>query len=631
MISTDRLTRDYIEQPLGKLEKPAKEDLTYLYIELGMSVEELSKYFNKGSSSVARWLQKYDLKKGNIKKDYVTLTEKELSSIDLNRLSRDFRKKPWVRGEQPLKEDFSYLYDELNWSADAVATYIGLSPGRVQEIVAKFGIRKTKEQHNQARQHEVNRKYGVEHVSQIDEVKKKKERTCMARHGVKSILCKKEVREDAMTEKYGEKHALKIPKFKKKQEDSLEKTTGHRNIYELQDEAKAGVMAKYGVDNVFKLPEMRTTARDSFKSKYGVEKYAYLHITHMENMNRDFWLRNFVNTKKNYFDVAKCAKYHNIQHIAVCNKLKEFNITVRHKWSSIQEINIANLFNKSGLTCNTKDRKLIAPLELDLVVPDVKLAIEYDGLLFHSQGITSNTLDYEVSEDYHINKTNKCAEAGYQLLHIFENEWLDPVKRRIWESVIESKIGTSARIYARNTIVQKISDVEAYNFCEQNHLQGGVHASHNYGLLYGDDLVAVMTFSKSRYNKNYDWELIRSCTLVGNTVVGGASKLLKAFRKDNKGSIISYANRRWSNGNVYEKLGFKYTGETQQNYFYFKTRDGSRYPLDYKLHSRIEFQKHKLKDILKNFDSEKTELENMYLNGYRTIYDCGNLVYTLVD
>ena len=63
-IDTTRLTRDYTKQPLGKLEKPAKEDLEYLFKELGMTVEALTKYFNKGKSSVGRWLAKYNIKKG---------------------------------------------------------------------------------------------------------------------------------------------------------------------------------------------------------------------------------------------------------------------------------------------------------------------------------------------------------------------------------------------------------------------------------------------------------------------------------------------------------------------------------------------------------------------------------------
>ena len=131
-----------------------------------------------------------------------------------------------------------------------------------------------------------------------------------------------------------------------------------------------------------------------------------------------------------------------------------------------------------------------------------------------------------------------------------------------------------------------------------------------------------MTFGKSRYNKNYTWELLRFCSLKGYNVVGGASKLLSHFRKQYSGSIISYANRRWSNGDLYRKLGFKMIGKTDPNYFYFK--DGHT-----ELFSRIAFQKHKLKSLLENFNPDLTEEQNMFNNNYRKIYDSGNLVFFL--
>lgn len=627
----NNLLRNYEEQPLGKLETPLEDDLRYLYFDLGMTIAELSKYFNKGTSSVSRWLQKYNIKRADVRKEYVKLTKEEINQIDISKLSRDFLKQPWKRGETPIKSDFEYLYLTLCMSANAVATYLSLSPDRVLKIITSFGLNKNKEQHNKSREKEVQRKYNVSHISQLAEVKAKVRKTCQDRYNVTSPLSLKENREDAMEAKYGEKHALNISEFKKKQEDSLERTTGVRSIKNLHEEAKEAVSKKYGVDNVFKLPEIQTKARESFKKKYGVDKYAYLHIKHMDDMNKEFWLENFVDKRHNTFDVSKCATYHNVQCIAVRKKLAEFGINLRHKWSSIQEVNISNVFTSVGVPCVTKDRKLINPLELDVVSYDKKLAIEYDGLLYHSQGISSNSLDYEVSENYHLDKTNKCESVGFQLLHIFENEWMTPIKHNIWESVIKSKLGVTNRVYARKTTVRKINDATAREFCELNHLQGGIHSTHNYGLYYDSALVAVMTFGKARYNKSYDWELLRFCTLSGTTVIGGASKLLKAFRTEFSGSIISYANRRWSNGNLYKKLGFTLTGTTRPSYFYFKTRDNSRYPADYTLHNRVRFQKHKLSDILEHFDPEMTELENMYLNGYRTIYDCGNFVFTLVD
>jgi hypothetical protein len=130
-----------------------------------------------------------------------------------------------------------------------------------------------------------------------------------------------------------------------------------------------------------------------------------------------------------------------------------------------------------------------------------------------------------------------------------------------------------------------------------------------------------MTFGKCRFDKKHEWELLRFCNKLGYHVPGSASKLLKYFEKTYKPtSLVSYADRRWSIGNVYEKLGFKFSHNSLPNYWYFKNNS-------LLLESRVKYQKHKLKNLLENFDENKTEVENMKANGYNRIFDCGNMVF----
>ncbi len=137
------------------------------------------------------------------------------------------------------------------------------------------------------------------------------------------------------------------------------------------------------------------------------------------------------------------------------------------------------------------------------------------------------------------------------------------------------------------------------------------------GLFHQDELVAVMTFGKPRFNKNYEYELIRYAT--SKHVIGGASKLLKYFeRKFNPKSIITYADRRFSQGNMYYKLGFNYLNLAPANYWWINSTN---------LYNRYQTQKHKLKTLLKKFDENLSESENMFLNHFNKIYDCGNLVF----
>lgn len=261
-------------------------------------------------------------------------------------------------------------------------------------------------------------------------------------------------------------------------------------------------------------------------------------------------------------------------------------------------------------------RDVIAPLELDIYIPSKKLAIEYNGLYWHSSG---NTLGDSYHKTRHINKTMQCYDNGITLLHIFENEYIE--KPDLWKSLILSKLGKTNRVYGRKCYCKVISNTDANNFVDKNHLQGSRPAAVNIGLYYSGELLSVMTFSKPRYNKSYDWEIIRMCSKQGYTIVGGASKMLNMFRSLHAGSIMSYANLRWSNGNVYEKLGFKYDKTSEPCYWYFKR----------KLYHRSGFMKHKLKDKLDVYDEHKTEAENMYINGYRRIWDCGNKVYSLEE
>jgi|TARA_R110000787_G_scaffold17748_1_gene55083 hypothetical protein len=260
----------------------------------------------------------------------------------------------------------------------------------------------------------------------------------------------------------------------------------------------------------------------------------------------------------------------------------------------------------------SNNRKVLNGKELDIYIPDKNMAIEFNGNYWHSE---LNGKD----RTYHLNKTNECEKQNIHLLHIFESEWID--KKDIWKSLINSKLGTSNRLYARKCEVREVPTSIKNTFLNGCHLQGEDKSSVKLGLYYNDELASIMTFCKSRYNKNYEWELSRFCNNINTTVVGGASKLLKHFTRNyTPKSIISYSDNRHSVGNLYKQLGFEFLHNSTPNYFYAKGDMLS-------LKSRLQFQKHKLKDKLDVFDSDLSEWENMKINGYDRIWDCGNSVW----
>lgn len=259
----------------------------------------------------------------------------------------------------------------------------------------------------------------------------------------------------------------------------------------------------------------------------------------------------------------------------------------------------------------TSDRSILEGKELDIVLPDLGIAFEFNGIYWHSEIYKSN--------DYHICKTKQVEDFGYQLIHINEDEWAN--KQNIVKSRINSLLSKTDKVYARKTNIKKIGFPA--EFLEENHIQGkGAPSSTNYGLYLKDELVAVMTFSTPKFSKEYDFELVRYCSLLDITVVGGASKLLKAFRKDNPNkSIVSYSDKRWSTGNLYKTLGFNFSHTSKPNYRYYKNT---------KSLSRYQCQKHLLKDMFPDVYSDgKTENEIMAEAGYRKLYDCGNDIWVL--
>lgn len=255
-------------------------------------------------------------------------------------------------------------------------------------------------------------------------------------------------------------------------------------------------------------------------------------------------------------------------------------------------------------------RSVISPLELDIYLPELKLAFEFNGIYWHNE--------QNVKSTYHINKTNMCNFRGIQLIHIFEHQWDNNTE--VVKSLIRNKLRLNTnKIYARKCTIKEVSTKDSSKFLNDNHMQGSTNSKVNLGLYYNDELVSVMTFSKPRFNQNIEWELNRFCSKLDTNVVGAAGKLLKFFERNIKPkSMISYANLQWSYGELYKTLGFELSHQSNPNYWWTKAQTCL---------SRYACQKHKLEKLLPKFDATLSETENMKANGYSRLYDCGNLVF----
>lgn len=294
--------------------------------------------------------------------------------------------------------------------------------------------------------------------------------------------------------------------------------------------------------------------------------------------------------------------------------------------NSKPELDLCELIESCGLTVVHNDYTIIKPQQLDIVIPELKIAIEYNGLIYHREGLVKTT-SYGGGKyrNYHLNKTKIANLAGYKLIHIFEDEWL--LKKDIVKSKILHLLGKSEgiKIGARSCTIQKINSKTSKEFLNKYHIQGEDNAAIRYGSFYIDELVGVMTFLKSKDDSH---NLNRFATNSKFICVGLASKHLAHFIREHKPSkIITFADRRFtldSENNLYVQLGFKLVETQKPTYHYYNVETKQL-----KRINRQHLMKHKILKNHPNLDATKTEQQLAVELGYDKIWDCGNFKYEL--
>jgi len=253
--------------------------------------------------------------------------------------------------------------------------------------------------------------------------------------------------------------------------------------------------------------------------------------------------------------------------------------------------------------------------ELDIYLPTESLGIEFNGTYWHSEFAGNK------DKQYHKQKQEYYNSLGIDVLYVWEHDWRD--KQAIIKNIIASRLGkVEKRVTARECSVVRPNSSTAREFYDSNHLQGFAAASKHYGLEYCGELIMMASFGSSRFEEDTD-ELIRLCSRAGCTIVGGSRRLLVHYlRGSTSRKLVSYCDKATFSGGTYERLGFSRVRETAVGYQYVSK--------DYRqVHSRQKFMKRRLKKLLPIYDGAKTELENMLMNGYDRIWNCGNIYYEL--
>lgn len=467
----------------------------------------------------------------------------------------------------------------------------------VLTILNKYGVdhySKTDEYKNILIEYNLN-KYGVDHYSKTDEYKEKVKETKLDRYGNPNYNNLSKIQETSF-KKYGTKFPSTLESIK----DKIKKTN----------------ILKYGVPHTLDLDHVKGSRIESLHKstkEYSIETYSKILPSEykiIDYHNREFTINHnndheFISSVRLIYDRLKYSE--NCEICTICNPLNSN--------SSTYENEIVDWLSSEGFEVMQGDRKILGnKQELDIYIPSENIAIEFNGLYWHSELFKH--------KNYHLNKTKLCEEKGISLLHIFEDDWRD--KKNIVKSIIKNRLKRSEiKIWGRKCILKEIGKKECEEFLNENHIQGYSRSKYKIALYYNDSIVSVMTFGYRSINSKKEFELIRFCNKVNHNVVGSASKLFKYFtsKYDQEfDKIISYADISLFNGSLYELLNFKEIHLSKPNYFWVV--DGVRY-------HRFKYNKKKLVNLYGG-DPNKSESDIMNERGNYKVWSCGQLRYEFV-
>jgi hypothetical protein len=455
--------------------------------------------------------------------------------------------------------------------------------------------------------------YGVDNPFKSIEIKEKIKKSNLKKYGFESANSSEIVKNNkkiSSIKKYNVDNYFKTDEYKEKMIKYYNDPEYQKN---RQKTFSNTCLMRYGVQHTSKIEEVKNRIKISNQNTYR-SKIIDKNILEVD-FNKKGYICNCDLCNNTFFiDYGLFKNRKKIKTIicTTCNPIS--------KHISGIEIQLQNF-----IKCNyigeilLNNKSIINPYEIDIYLPELKLAFEFNGLFWHNESNRENS--------YHLNKTEECEKQGIQLIHIYEDDWL--YRQEIVKSMILNKLNkTPDKIFARKCNIKEISGNKLVReFLDKNHIQGFIGSKVKLGLFYENELVSLMTFGSRRVamgkksTNEGEYEMLRFCNKLNTNIVGGASKLFKYFVHNyNSKEITTYADRSISQGKLYETLGFELQEKTDSNYYYII--DGVR-------HHRFNFRK----DILvkEGYDVNKTEHQIMLDRNIYRIYDSGNLKFNYVS
>lgn len=388
-------------------------------------------------------------------------------------------------------------------------------------------------------------KFGTDWALSNDEVKEKAMATMTERYGASTTLQSDELRakvQSTMIERYGELNPSKVEEIRHKVEQTnlerygtanpmqnseiAQRSVEHRTtpLDEIWNKSKQTWLTTLGVDNPSKSPAVIDKITSTFLRRYGVVRA--INVPEFREKMRQTMIARY-----GVPDYSMTDEFRQSQKFRISQTNKQFS-------ALLLDQGIENSFEfQIGLK------------SYDIKIANSNTLIELDPTYTHNViGNHWNTAG--LPANYHRDKTQLAESEGYRCIHVFD--WDN------WTPIVNMLL-PKKRVYARECTIYRLNKNVGDEFLQNYHIQGTCRGQLLYlGLVYEGELLQVMTFGKSRFDKNYDVELLRLCTKPGVVVVGGASKLFSyATNEYGLSKIISYCDRAKFNGDVYTRIGMQ--------------------------------------------------------------------------
>ena len=514
-------------------------------------------------------------------------------------------------------------------------------------------------------------RYGVTNVSQLSVVKTRKKATTLKNYGVLHTMQSPELREAqrrTVQERYGRDNVFQGPEGKKMAEEGALRSLGRSNVFQGPEGvaiAQQGMHRRHGVVSPMQVPEFKNKQADAVERSLGVRNP--FQAEPIKAICRAAY--------RGYRDSARC------QEAVLANQTNMLSARLPPGWgfvspeiaathyevicpacSSAWRVHKSNpwtLLYPGRVTCPScapmsrvedaveallpdggqwerKNRLILSPenmaavgmpkvkngLELDYYSAKHRLAIEINGLYYHSFDMLSATHPHwtpvEVRK-YHWYKTKACERQGIKLITLWEDE-ISPRLRGFLRHACGDHAGAD-KIGARELALIEVEAQEAAGFYEINHLQGGCRGGLTLGLRDNlGGLRACMTFGDPRHNRSKAGGLLLQRFATQGSVPGAASRLLAQAQGHDE--IISYSDNRYSNGSLYRRLGFTLVSDAGPDYSY--TKGLKRFPKN-----KLQLPVLRRQAADKGLQTLGTEAELAEALGYTRVYDCGKKTWVL--